>query len=155
MMGKIAAIGIAVLLLGCGLRSNSPFRIASRMIDQTNQYPRPNAEKAMVYFYHDPASYRYGAHYIYQDGVAVGAVSFAPMSDTSPTYFFLETAPGVHTYITADVSMGVEDPNAILSRRTLKLEPGKTYYLRVRTTEYFVGGFLEFVAPEEGESAVR
>ena len=110
----------------------------------------------MVYFYHDPGSVAIGGHHIYQDGMLVGAVRFYG-TDTLPTYFFLETATGAHTYTTGkfNYSAGGEDPNDILSRRTLNVESGKTYYLKVKTTESDVGGFLEIVASEEGEQAVR
>jgi hypothetical protein len=158
MKDKIAVIILFIPLLGCGLlMSNSPMRIGMRVVDQTNIYPSPNAGKAMVYFYHDPAvSVQLGGHYIYQDGVLVGAVRFS-LTDTLPTYFFLETAPGAHTYTTGKFtySAGGEDSNDILSRRTLNLESGKTYYFRVKVPESNVGGFLEIVASEEGEQAVR
>jgi len=159
MKGKIAIIALFVPLLGCGFTmSNSSLRIGMRVVDQnTNEYPTPNAGKAMLYFYYDRAvAWRLGGHNIYQDGVLVGAVRFS-LGDTIPTYFFLETYPGVHTYTTGKYTYSArgEDPNDVLSRRTLNVEAGKTYYLRVKGTEANEGGFLEIVASEEGEQAVR
>lgn len=134
-MQRIGALGalLAVLFVsGC----------ASVTKQKENLYPEAQPDKGLVYFMREKKFVGGAVSYkIRHNDKVIGALA-------NGTYFFYFSEPGEQTFVAKTESE---------SSRTLKVEGGKTYYIKGEVDMgFFVGRpSLTIVADQEGESLLR
>ena len=103
---------------------------------------RPKPGKALVYFYREKKLAGWGVGYNVRDGeTRIGGLP-------NGSYFVYDATPGSHTFSAATEAR---------AERTLKIEAGKSYYIRGEIEMgMFVGRpYLTIVDPQEGAAAIK
>ncbi|MBI5150901.1 MAG: DUF2846 domain-containing protein [Candidatus Omnitrophica bacterium] len=139
MTKKISLVLCLFLLCGCATAM-----VANLTKHREHYVPSGDSNFGLIYFYRESeftGSLR--TVYINVDGKRRGALN-------SGTYFVYETTPGEHV-------ASVENWLGEDSSRTIHVETGKNYYIKggVKMGLWDAVPFLNFVAREEGEGAIK
>lgn len=103
---------------------------------------RPKSGRALVFFYREKKFAGWGVGYNVRDGeTRIGGLP-------NGSYFVYDTTPGAHTFSAATETK---------AERSLKLEAGKTYYIRGEIEMGMMVGrpYLTIVDPLEGAAAIK
>ena len=124
----LLCLSLGAMMSGCAYVAYEP----------VNLYPEATSDKALVYFYREPAFFGGGAGY----PVGVGNEEIGALVHGS--YFFEEFEPGEYTFwVRTDRQDQV----------TVKLAAGQTYYLSSHAS--LLGAYIEKSSVARGERAVR
>ena len=136
MKPKIAILGF----LACAVFLGSCASVQRQGAPATGD--RPKAAKGLIIFYREKKFAGWGVGYNVRDGEnRIGGLP-------NGSYFVYDATPGPHTFSAATESK---------AERTIKVESGKTYYIRGEIEMGLVVGrpYLTIVDPQEGASAVK